>query len=120
MAVQCGIKHAYNSQASAAVRSKCGRYWSLRCCDCRLWDDKMQTVFVVVVVWVALSCTLGPLLTWAFFYSKRRVRAIQAPLDHRTATDPVPLLAPDLPKYPSSFEGGSQTSHPSSQPTDAL
>jgi hypothetical protein len=127
--MQCGIKHAHKSQASAVVRSKCGRYSSLRCCHCVLWDEKMQTVFVVVVVWVALSCTLGPLLTWAFFYWKRRARAIQAPLDHRTATDPAaPLLAPDLLEYPSTFEGssfsdhrGSFVNHRSSQsPSDAL
>ena len=80
----------------------------------------MQTVFVVVVVWIALSFTLGPLLAWAFFYSERRAKAVDPAFDHRTATDP---LAPDLLKDPSgsfSERRRSFVNHRSSQsPVDA-
>ena len=53
----------------------------------------MQTVLVIVDVWITLSSTLGPLLTWAFFYSKRRARA---ELDRRTTTETMAPLAPGL------------------------
>ena len=78
----------------------------------------MQTVFIVVVVWIALSLTLGPLLAWAFFYSERRAKAIDAAFDRqeterkplprkkrllggRRAIDPSAPLATDLLKDPS-------------------
>jgi len=32
----------------------------------------------IVICWVVLSCTLGPLATWLFFYGKR-TRARQGP-----------------------------------------
>jgi hypothetical protein len=35
----------------------------------------MQTFIEVVIEWIVLSCTVGPVLTWAFFYSKREARA---------------------------------------------
>ena len=38
------------------------------------WGDKMRIVFGIVVAWVILSCTLGPALTWLFFYGERRAR----------------------------------------------
>jgi hypothetical protein len=34
----------------------------------------MRIVFEIVAVWVVLSCTLGPALTWLFFYGERRAR----------------------------------------------
>jgi hypothetical protein len=100
----------------------------------------MQTVFIVVVVWIALSLTLGPLLAWAFFYSERRAKAIDAPfdrqeterkprprkkrfLDGRRAIDPSAPLATDLLKDPSdsfSERRGSFANHQSSHsPVDA-
>lgn len=60
----------------------------------------MQTVFVIVVVWIILSCTLGPLLTWAFFYSKRRARAGKE-LDRRTIPEPAAPLVFGLLNDPS-------------------
>jgi len=59
---------------------------------------KMQTVLVIVVGWIALSCTLGPLLSWAFFYSKRRDEAAEAETirGRRIAANPAVPLAPDL------------------------
>ena len=50
----------------------------------RIGDDKMRIVFEIVVVWVVLSCTLGPVLTWLFFYGERRARSQRA-LDERLA-----------------------------------
>jgi hypothetical protein len=41
-------------------------------------DDKMRIVFEIVVVWVVLSCTLGPALTWLFFYGERQARTQRA------------------------------------------
>jgi hypothetical protein len=38
----------------------------------------MQTVVGIVVGWFVISFTLGPLLTWAFFYPLRRERAMRA------------------------------------------
>ena len=57
----------------------------------------MQTVLIIIVGWIALSCTLGPLLTWAFFYSDRRAKKADAIRDRHTATGPTVTLAPDLP-----------------------
>jgi hypothetical protein len=37
----------------------------------------MRTVLDVLFAWAALSCALGTLLAWAFFYPERRARAIQ-------------------------------------------
>jgi hypothetical protein len=38
----------------------------------------MRIVIEIVVGWVILSCTLGPALTWALFYGKRRARVQRA------------------------------------------
>jgi hypothetical protein len=38
----------------------------------------MRIVIEVVVGWIVLSCTVGPLLTWMFFWGERRARAIEA------------------------------------------
>ena len=35
----------------------------------------MQTFLEIVLGWIVLSCTVGPLLAWMFFYSKREARA---------------------------------------------
>jgi hypothetical protein len=35
----------------------------------------MQTFIEVILGWIVLSCTVGPVLTWAFFYSKREAKA---------------------------------------------
>jgi hypothetical protein len=67
----------------------------------------MQTVFVVGVVWIALSFTLGPLLAWAFFYSERRAKAAEVALDHRIAMDPTATLPPGFLKDASPFGDGS-------------
>jgi hypothetical protein len=56
----------------------------------------MQTMLIIVGGWIALSCTLGPLLAWAFFYSERRAKSAEAALDHQIATGPTVTLAPDL------------------------
>lgn len=37
----------------------------------------MPIVIEIVVGWIVLSCTVGPLLTWAFFYPQRRAKAIE-------------------------------------------
>jgi hypothetical protein len=52
----------------------------------------MRIVIEVVIAWVVLSCTLGPLLTWAFFYSRRRARAIDADRDRWAAAHPTAAL----------------------------
>jgi hypothetical protein len=39
----------------------------------------MRIVINVLIVWVVLSCTVGPVLTWMFFWGERRSRAIQTP-----------------------------------------
>jgi hypothetical protein len=54
----------------------------------------MRIMFEVVIAWVVMSCTLGPVLTWAFFYSKRRARAIGADRDRWAAAHPT--AAPEL------------------------
>ncbi len=52
-------------------------------------DDKMQTLVEIVVGWIALSCTVGPLLAWAFFYRERRIQALEAAHDRWLATHPA-------------------------------
>jgi hypothetical protein len=37
----------------------------------------MWIILEIVAGWIALCCTLGPLLVWAFFYPERRAAAIQ-------------------------------------------
>jgi hypothetical protein len=37
----------------------------------------MRIAFEAIIAWVILSCMLGPLLTWAFFYPLRRSRAAE-------------------------------------------
>jgi hypothetical protein len=37
----------------------------------------MRIVIEVIVGWVVLSCTVGPVLTWMFFWGARRSRAIE-------------------------------------------
>ena len=42
----------------------------------------MRTVIYIVAWWTFLSCTIGPLLTWAFFWGERQHRdrhLIEAP-----------------------------------------
>jgi hypothetical protein len=46
----------------------------------RLAELEMWIAFEIVIAWVVLSCTLGPALTWALFYGKRRARAQRANL----------------------------------------
>jgi hypothetical protein len=38
----------------------------------------MQMVLEILGGWLALSCTLGPVLAWAFFYPQRREAAIES------------------------------------------
>jgi hypothetical protein len=38
----------------------------------------MWTAFEVVAAWVVLNCTLGPVVTWLFFYGERRARTQRA------------------------------------------
>lgn len=33
-----------------------------------------MTVIGIIAVWLALSCVIGPGLTWLFWYGKRRSR----------------------------------------------
>jgi len=37
----------------------------------------MALAFKIIGLWVLLSCTLGPCLTWLFFYSKRQRRQVK-------------------------------------------
>ena len=37
----------------------------------------MRILIDVLVGWVVLSCTVGPVLTWMFFWGVRRARAIE-------------------------------------------
>jgi hypothetical protein len=37
----------------------------------------MRIACEAIITWVVLSCMLGPLLTWAFFYPLRRSRAAE-------------------------------------------
>ena len=34
----------------------------------------MRTVIQIVAWWTLLSCTIGPLLTWVFFWGERKQR----------------------------------------------
>lgn len=34
----------------------------------------MRTVILIVAGWTLLSCTIGPLLAWLFFYGERQHR----------------------------------------------
>jgi hypothetical protein len=43
----------------------------------------MRIALEIVVVWVVLSCTLGPGLTWLLFYEKRRARSQRALAERR-------------------------------------
>jgi hypothetical protein len=38
----------------------------------------MRIVIEVPVGWIVLSCTVGPVLTWMFFWGERRARATEA------------------------------------------
>ena len=38
----------------------------------------MRIVIEVPVGWIVLSCTVGPVLTWMFFWGERRAKAIGA------------------------------------------
>jgi hypothetical protein len=38
----------------------------------------MRIVIEVVVGWIVLSCTVGPVLTWLFYWGERRAKAIEA------------------------------------------
>jgi len=79
-----------DGQRSALVRSKYGRESSMGCRRLRFrGDDKMQVLVDVVVGWIVLSCTVGPLLAWAFFYRERRIQAMEAAHDHWIATHPA-------------------------------
>lgn len=35
----------------------------------------MRTAILIVAGWTLLSCTIGPLLAWLFFYGERQQRA---------------------------------------------
>jgi hypothetical protein len=37
----------------------------------------MRLVIEIVVGWIVLSCTVGPVLTWMFFWGARRAKAIE-------------------------------------------
>lgn len=40
-----------------------------------LWGDvSMSTIIQILALWTLVSCVLGPLLTWAFFWSERNER----------------------------------------------
>jgi hypothetical protein len=41
------------------------------------WRRQMRLVIEVVVGWIVLSCTVGPVLTWMFFWGARRSIAIE-------------------------------------------
>ncbi len=57
----------------------------------------MQTGLVIFAGWIVLSCTLGPVLAWAFFRSERRAKVVDAALDSQIASNPMTVrLAPDL------------------------
>jgi hypothetical protein len=45
----------------------------------------MRIIPEIVAGWIVLSCTLGPLLVWAFFYPERRWRG--TPGTFATASD---------------------------------
>jgi hypothetical protein len=38
----------------------------------------MQTFLNILLWWIILSCTVGPLLTWLLFYSKREARGARS------------------------------------------
>jgi hypothetical protein len=38
----------------------------------------MRIVIEVVVGWIVLSCTVGPVVTWMFFWGERRARETQS------------------------------------------
>ena len=38
----------------------------------------------IMIWWVVLSCTLGPLTTWLFFYGRRTRRSQMKPMAPRT------------------------------------
>jgi hypothetical protein len=44
----------------------------------------MQTFLGIVLGWIVLSCTVGPLLTWSFFHSKREAKAARNGLSARS------------------------------------
>lgn len=46
----------------------------------------MQLTLRIIGLWMLLSFTLGPCLTWAFFYPERRARAARADHDRWIAT----------------------------------
>jgi hypothetical protein len=79
----------------------------------------MQTVLVIIVGWIILSCTLGPLLTWAFFYSKRRARVAKE-LDRRTVPKRAAPVAPGLLNNPSGSLPERHGSFVSHQPSESL
>jgi hypothetical protein len=37
----------------------------------------MRIVIEVLVGWIVLSCTVGPVLTWMFFWGARRAKAVE-------------------------------------------
>ena len=39
----------------------------------------MKLVLEIIGSWILLSCVVGPCLTWAFFYSKRRAQDTRTP-----------------------------------------
>jgi hypothetical protein len=44
---------------------------------CVFVGTEMRIVIEVVVGWIVLSCTVGPVLTWMFFWGARRSIAIE-------------------------------------------
>ena len=42
--------------------------------DVSLGGRHMRTVILIVAGWTLLSCTVGPLLAWLFFYGERQQR----------------------------------------------
>lgn len=46
----------------------------------------------IVVCWVLLSCTLGPLFTWLFFYGDREHEAQRKRIATRAITQSLPQI----------------------------
>jgi hypothetical protein len=48
---------------------------------CRWGESQMKFAFQLLACWLVVSCAVGPLLTWAFFWGERVARDEAVPAD---------------------------------------
>ena len=76
--VQCFVWVSYACPDDALFGPKCRHDWRL---GLRSGDSHMKLAFQLIACWLVVSCVVGPLFSWAFFWGERLARDETEPVD---------------------------------------